>query len=121
MNFLANPMLLKNSAEHSTDKKDEEDADYVTLMTIHSAKGLEFPYVYIVGLEENLFPGVQSLSTREDLEEERKRGRGRLPGNFTGKEDQITRWQAGYLRSPKLMEHKKQMRTAAWSQEALMS
>ena len=54
------------------DKKEEEDADYVTLMTIHSAKGLEFPYVYIVGLEENLFPGVQSLSTREDLEEERR-------------------------------------------------
>lgn len=54
------------------DKKDDEDDDYVTLMTIHSAKGLEFPYVYIVGLEENLFPGVQSLSTREDLEEERR-------------------------------------------------
>ena len=54
------------------DKKDDENADYVTLMTIHSAKGLEFPYVYIVGLEENLFPGVQSLSTREDLEEERR-------------------------------------------------
>ena len=54
------------------DKKEEEDSDYVTLMTIHSAKGLEFPYVYIVGLEENLFPGIQSLSTREDLEEERR-------------------------------------------------
>ena len=54
------------------DKKNEEDDDYVTLMTIHSAKGLEFPYVYIVGLEENLFPGIQSLSTREDLEEERR-------------------------------------------------
>ncbi len=54
------------------DKKDDEDDDYVTLMTIHSAKGLEFPYVYIVGLEENLFPGIQSLSTREDLEEERR-------------------------------------------------
>lgn len=54
------------------DKKEEEDADYVTLMTIHSAKGLEFPYVYIVGLEENLFPGIQSLSTREELEEERR-------------------------------------------------
>lgn len=54
------------------DKKDEDDDDYVTLMTIHSAKGLEFPYVYIVGLEENLFPGIQSLSTREDLEEERR-------------------------------------------------
>ena len=54
------------------DEKEEEGADYVTLMTIHSAKGLEFPYVYIVGLEENLFPGIQSLSTREDLEEERR-------------------------------------------------
>lgn len=54
------------------DKKDDEESDYVTLMTIHSAKGLEFPYVYIVGLEENLFPGIQSLSTREELEEERR-------------------------------------------------
>ncbi len=54
------------------DEKEDESADYVTLMTIHSAKGLEFPYVYIVGLEENLFPGIQSLSTREDLEEERR-------------------------------------------------
>ena len=54
------------------DQKEEEGSDYVTLMTIHSAKGLEFPYVYIVGLEENLFPGIQSLSTREDLEEERR-------------------------------------------------
>ena len=54
------------------DKKEDEDSDYVTLMTIHSAKGLEFPYVYVVGMEENLFPGIQSLSTREDLEEERR-------------------------------------------------
>lgn len=54
------------------DKKDDKDSDVVTLMTIHSAKGLEFPYVYIVGLEENLFPGIQTLSTREDLEEERR-------------------------------------------------
>lgn len=54
------------------DNKDDKDDDHVTLMTIHSAKGLEFPYVYIVGLEENLFPGIQSLSTREELEEERR-------------------------------------------------
>ncbi|MGN0033837.1 MAG: ATP-dependent helicase [Candidatus Limimorpha sp.] len=54
------------------DKKDDKDSDVVTLMTIHSAKGLEFPYVYIVGLEENLFPGIQALGTREDLEEERR-------------------------------------------------
>ncbi|HTX89398.1 MAG TPA: 3'-5' exonuclease, partial [Bacteroidales bacterium] len=44
----------------------------VTLMTVHSAKGLEFPYVYVVGLEENLFPSIQSLGSRSDLEEERR-------------------------------------------------
>ena len=41
-------------------------------MTIHAAKGLEFPYVYIVGLEENLFPSQLSLNSRSDLEEERR-------------------------------------------------
>lgn len=56
------------------DKKEEEDkdADVVTLMTIHAAKGLEFPYVHIVGLEENLFPSQMSLQSRSDLEEERR-------------------------------------------------
>jgi DNA helicase II / ATP-dependent DNA helicase PcrA len=55
------------------DLSDEEDnKDRVTLMTIHSAKGLEFPYVMIVGLEENLFPSIQSLGSRADLEEERR-------------------------------------------------
>ena len=53
-------------------KKDDGDNDYVSLMTIHSAKGLEFHYVYVVGMEENLFPGILSLSTREELEEERR-------------------------------------------------
>ena len=41
-------------------------------MTVHSAKGLEFPVVYVVGMEENLFPGAQSLYSLEDLEEERR-------------------------------------------------
>ncbi len=54
------------------DKDDETDNDKVSLMTIHAAKGLEFPYVFIVGLEENLFPSVQSVSTRSELEEERR-------------------------------------------------
>jgi len=54
------------------DTRDDEDDDKVTLMTIHAAKGLEFPYVYIVGLEENLFPSPQSLGSRADLEEERR-------------------------------------------------
>lgn len=54
------------------DTNNKEITDYVSLMTIHSAKGLEFPYVYIVGLEENLFPSIQSLNSRSDLEEERR-------------------------------------------------
>ena len=54
------------------DKDEKEDRDKVTLMTIHAAKGLEFPYVFIVGLEENLFPSIQSINTRADLEEERR-------------------------------------------------
>lgn len=54
------------------DQKKDENADEVTLMTIHAAKGLEFPYVFIVGLEENLFPSQMSLSSRPDLEEERR-------------------------------------------------
>jgi DNA helicase-2/ATP-dependent DNA helicase PcrA len=44
----------------------------VVLMTIHSAKGLEFPCVFVVGLEEDLFPNTMSMSSREDLEEERR-------------------------------------------------
>jgi DNA helicase-2/ATP-dependent DNA helicase PcrA len=54
------------------DNDKEEDLNKVVMMTIHSAKGLEFPYVYIVGLEENLFPSQMSLTTRSDLEEERR-------------------------------------------------
>jgi len=50
----------------------EEEKNKVVLMTIHASKGLEFPYVYIVGLEENLFPSQMSLTDRTDLEEERR-------------------------------------------------
>ena len=66
--FMEDVALLTDSEM----KKDDGDNDYVSLMTIHSAKGLEFPYVYVVGMEENLFPGILSLSTREELEEERR-------------------------------------------------
>ena len=54
------------------DKEDESDFNKVTLMTVHAAKGLEFSYVYIVGVEENLFPSQLSLNTRSELEEERR-------------------------------------------------
>ncbi len=51
---------------------DTGDEDRVALMTIHLAKGLEFPYVYIVGMEEDLFPSGMSMNTRSELEEERR-------------------------------------------------
>jgi DNA helicase-2/ATP-dependent DNA helicase PcrA len=54
------------------DNEKNMDADTVSLMTIHSSKGLEFPHVFIVGLEENLFPSQMSLNSRTDLEEERR-------------------------------------------------
>jgi DNA helicase II / ATP-dependent DNA helicase PcrA len=54
------------------DKVDDQDTNKVKLMTIHSAKGLEFPNVFITGLEENLFPSFMSLNSRADLEEERR-------------------------------------------------
>ena len=52
--------------------KDKDDKPRVSLMTIHLAKGLEFPYVFIVGLEENLFPSAMSMNTRSEVEEERR-------------------------------------------------
>ncbi len=65
--FMLDVALLTDADE---DKDDERN--HVTLMTIHSSKGLEFPHVYLVGLEENLFPSQMSLNTRADLEEERR-------------------------------------------------
>jgi len=65
-NFLENIAL-------SSDTRENDDSDNkVSLMTIHLSKGLEFPVVHIVGLEENLFPSFMSGSTREELEEERR-------------------------------------------------
>ncbi|MCB0395349.1 MAG: UvrD-helicase domain-containing protein [Flavobacteriales bacterium] len=52
--------------------QEADDDDRVSLMTIHAAKGLEFPYVFIVGMEENLFPSQMSMQSRADLEEERR-------------------------------------------------
>ena len=63
-------IALLTDADEDADDKD--NADKVSLMTVHAAKGLEFPYVYVVGLEENLFPSQMALNSREDLEEERR-------------------------------------------------
>ena len=53
-------------------KENDDNIDRVSLMTIHLAKGLEFPFVFIVGLEEDLFPSAMSMNTRSELEEERR-------------------------------------------------
>ena len=50
----------------------DQDADSVTMMTIHSAKGLEFPYVFVVGMEDGIFPGDMARYNEEDMEEERR-------------------------------------------------
>ena len=65
--FLENVALITDQ-----DNKKTESMDSVTLMTIHSAKGLEFPYVYIVGVEEGLFPSAMSVYSQHELEEERR-------------------------------------------------
>jgi len=64
--------LIEVALLTDADNEDPENKDHVTLMTVHSAKGLEFPYVYIVGMEENLFPSQLALNSREELEEERR-------------------------------------------------
>jgi len=66
--FTADVALLTDADKDN----DPENNNKVSLMTIHASKGLEYPYVYIVGLEENLFPSQLSLSSRPDLEEERR-------------------------------------------------
>ena len=65
--WLQNVMLMTDM-----DKDDPEDRNKVTLMTVHSAKGLEYKHVYIVGLEENLFPSQRAVETPDGLEEERR-------------------------------------------------
>lgn len=65
--FLQSVSLLTDA-----DNEKEEDRNKVTIMTAHASKGLEFQYVYVTGLEEELFPSRMSSSTREELEEERR-------------------------------------------------
>lgn len=64
--------FLENVALATDADQGDDDENKVSLMTVHAAKGLEFPAVFIVGMEENLFPSQMNLSTRQDLEEERR-------------------------------------------------
>lgn len=66
--FTADVALLTDA----DNDRDGENIPRVSLMTVHASKGLEFPFVFIAGLEENLFPSQLSLSARQDLEEERR-------------------------------------------------
>lgn len=63
---------LQNIALVTDLDEDNSDRDYVTLMSIHSAKGLEFDSVFVAGLEENIFPSAQALEERDGLDEERR-------------------------------------------------
>ena len=66
--YLENVSLLS-----TVDATDDEDAgNKIALMTVHSAKGLEFPYVFVTGMEENLFPSGNMLASKNDIEEERR-------------------------------------------------
>ncbi|HLF32645.1 MAG TPA: UvrD-helicase domain-containing protein [Cyclobacteriaceae bacterium] len=85
----------------SADEDEDDGEEKITLMTIHMAKGLEFRYVFIVGLEEELFPSQMMLSSRADLEEERRlfyvamtRAKERLIFSFA-----LTRYRFGRLKS----------------------
>jgi len=65
--FLENVLLIESS-----NKADPSSHDAITLMTVHASKGLEFPVVFIIGMEEGLFPHSNSSESNEDLEEERR-------------------------------------------------
>ena len=70
--FLETVALIEREYEPKTMNIREANRDAATLMTLHAAKGLEFPIVFIIGMEEGLFPHSRSLMDREELEEERR-------------------------------------------------
>lgn len=68
--FLENVALVEQ--EYHSDKQDGEKKNAITMMTLHAAKGLEFPIVFMIGMEEGLFPHSRSLMDKGELEEERR-------------------------------------------------
>src|SRR5450432_1334089 len=70
--FLGQVALVADADQIPVDGADGQDAGVVTLMTLHTAKGLEFPIVFLTGLEDGVFPHLRSLSEPKELEEERR-------------------------------------------------
>ena len=70
--YLENIYLLSEAEKDDTQDPDKEQTNKILLMTVHAAKGLEFPYVYVVGMEENLFPSESMNDTPDKIEEERR-------------------------------------------------
>jgi DNA helicase II / ATP-dependent DNA helicase PcrA len=70
--FLENVALVQQEYYPDRLKKHDQKSQAVTLMTLHAAKGLEYPIVYLIGMEEGLFPHSRSLMDKEELEEERR-------------------------------------------------
>lgn len=71
-NFLENVSLVEQESMPDHPTRSQETKNAVTLMTLHAAKGLEFPVVFMVGMEEGLFPHSRSLMDKHELEEERR-------------------------------------------------
>ena len=69
--FLENVALVEQEY-HSDKQENDEKKNAITLMTLHAAKGLEFPIVFMIGMEEGLFPHSRSLMDKQELEEERR-------------------------------------------------
>ena len=72
LEFLETVALVEQEYEPDTVKKRDANRDAVTFMTMHAAKGLEFPIVFIIGMEEGLFPHSRSLMDKDEIEEERR-------------------------------------------------
>ncbi|SFB48483.1 DNA helicase-2 / ATP-dependent DNA helicase PcrA [Cohnella sp. OV330] len=70
--FLTDLALIADIDSMGDDEDDKEKGDAVVLMTMHSAKGLEFPVVFIVGMEEGIFPGSRAFMDNDEMEEERR-------------------------------------------------
>lgn len=70
--ILLTDFLQEVSLQTDLESDDSSDGERVSLMTVHSAKGLEFPVVFVVGLEENIFPSSLSMGSKRELEEERR-------------------------------------------------